>query len=592
MSVLSVDLGTSNTVAVLSAHDRPPRVINVDGAAMMPSAVYAMEDGQLIAGREAERRARLDPSRFEPNPKRRIDDGSLLLGDAVVPVTEALAAVLRKVSEESVRQLGGQQPQEVRLTHPAQWGPVRRNTLLTAARQANLSKNVMLVPEPVAAAAHYASFDDKPIPAGQALAVYDLGAGTFDVAIVGGSKDGFTVLAEAGLPDLGGLDIDQALLEHVGGLVRARDPEAWGRLLRPQSTADRRLARALREDIKASKESLSNHPQTDVALPDPFGDVLVTRAELEQLIRASLVRSTELLAATVRSAGMDPLRLAGVYLVGGSSRIPLVATLINEGLRILPTSLDQPETAVALGAHHVGNDGISLRTRDISDVAPPSDQSRTTAITPPRRQAPTAQHGPIPRQGHRPPLGTGPQPVAPMPVAYPSGPMPVSQPGLGYPPHGYQQPAYPPVYPQSGYPQQAMSPPKGSAVAAGVLALVMGALLFFASLAVLLSSFAASQSNLDEEDLTGLLLVVGLVVAASAVTLIVSGVRLVTFKGGQVGGAIAFGLYGLVGLVGLGAQAGIGGGLFPLIFAVAGFVLCVLPSTSAVIRFTRQRRRY
>ncbi|MBC6450776.1 Hsp70 family protein, partial [Actinokineospora sp. HBU206404] len=107
MNVLSVDLGTSNTVAVLSAHGRPPRVVDVDGSSMMPSAVFAAEDGGLVVGRDAERRARLDPSRFEPNPKRRVDEGTLLLGDTVVPVTDALAGVLRRVADETSRQLGG-----------------------------------------------------------------------------------------------------------------------------------------------------------------------------------------------------------------------------------------------------------------------------------------------------------------------------------------------------------------------------------------------------------------------------------------------------------------------------------------------------
>ena len=306
VNVLSVDLGTSNTVAVLSAHGRPPRVVDVDGASMMPSAVFAAEDGNLVVGRDAERRARLDPARFEPNPKRRVDEGTLLLGDQVVPVTDALAGVLRRVIEETSRQLGGKKPDEVRLTHPAQWGPVRRNVLLSAARQAGMGSNLVLVPEPVAAAAHFASFPGQTLVPGQALAVYDLGAGTFDVAIVGATQNGFVVLAEAGLPDLGGLDVDQALLEHVGRQVSIRDPGRWQSLLRPVSTGDRRAQRALREDVKAAKESLSRHPQTEVPLPEPFEDVLVTRVELEALIRPGMLRSVELLAGTIRSTGMSP----------------------------------------------------------------------------------------------------------------------------------------------------------------------------------------------------------------------------------------------------------------------------------------------
>jgi Hsp70 protein len=444
VNVLSVDLGTSNTVAVLSAHGRPPRVVDVDGASMMPSAVFAAEDGTLVVGRDAERRARLDPARFEPNPKRRVDEGTLLLGDQVVPVTDALAGVLRRVVDETSRQLGGKRPDEVRLTHPAQWGPVRRNVLLSAARQAGAGSNLVLVPEPVAAAAHFASFPGQSLTPGQALAVYDLGAGTFDVAIVGATQKGFVVLAEAGLPDLGGLDVDQALLEHVGRQVSVRDPGRWQSLLRPMSTGDRRAQRALREDVKAAKESLSRHPQTEVPLPEPFDDVLVTRVELEALIRPGMLRSVELLAGTIRSTGMSPERLVGIYLVGGSSRIPLIATLIAENMRVVPTSLDQPETAVALGAHHVPQEGITLRTSDISNTI--EDVQRTRQVNaprgggfnpapPPPPQQSTPAQGPFPNSGPQRVQGPPSTPVPamtaqPPPVMAPQ-PFPVRQPSTG-----------------------------------------------------------------------------------------------------------------------------------------------------------------
>ncbi|WP_018686249.1 Hsp70 family protein [Actinokineospora enzanensis] len=401
MRVLSVDLGTSNTVAVLSAHGREPRVVEVDGAATMPSAVYASEEGGLVVGREAERRARLDPSRFEPNPKRRIDDGNLLLGDVVVPVPEALAAVLRHVLREVSRQLGGAQPDEIRLTHPAQWGVARRNVLLSAARSAGISGPLVLIPEPVAAAAHFTSLGHTLAP-GQALAVYDLGAGTFDVAVVSATQSGFAVLAENGLPDLGGVDVDQTLLEHVGRQVSHRDPRAWQHLLRPESTADRRSRRALQEDVTGAKETLSRHPQTEVPMPVPFDDVLVTRAELEALIRPSLLRSVQVLAGTIRQTGLPADRVAGIYLVGGSSRIPLVATLIAEQLRVVPISLDQPETAVALGAHLVTREGISMRTGSVSAPQLPVPQSLPV---PQNLQSP--QNSPV--------TGGFPVPAAPVP---------------------------------------------------------------------------------------------------------------------------------------------------------------------------------
>ncbi|MEC3982205.1 Hsp70 family protein, partial [Amycolatopsis sp. H20-H5] len=332
MDVLSIDFGTSSTVGVLSAFGRGPRVIEVDGSVTMSSAVYANDDGSLVVGQDAERRARLDPSRFEPNPKRRIDEGTLLLGDDVVPVVDAFAAVLRRIGEEAQRQLSAPLG-EVRVAHPAGWGVSRQAVLRQAAMKAGFG-TIHLIPEPVAAAAHYASLADHPSRLSRPLAVYDLGAGTFDCAVVGFSDRGFAVLAEGGLADLGSIDIDQALLVHVGREVSHAEPAQWQRLLRPQTVADRRIRRSMLQDVRDAKESLSRHPQTEVPMPEPFSDVLVTRAELEALVRPSLLRSAELLADTIRRAGLTPGQLSGIYLVGGPSRMPLLAGLLASQLGV------------------------------------------------------------------------------------------------------------------------------------------------------------------------------------------------------------------------------------------------------------------
>lgn len=385
MDVLSIDFGTSSTVGVLSAFGRGPRPIEVDGSVTMSSAVFAADDGLLVVGQDAERRARLDPSRFEPNPKRRIDEGTLDLGGAKVPVTDAFAAVLRRIGEEAERQLGRPAGQ-TRISHPAGWGAGRQDVVRTAAVKAGLA-DVRLVPEPVAAAAHYASAGHRH---SGPIGVYDLGAGTFDCAVVGVTRQGFAVLAEDGLSDLGSLDIDQALLVHIGRSVSHADPAQWQRLLRPQSTADRRTRRALLQDVRDAKESLSRHPQTHVPMPEPFGDVLVSRDELEALVRPSLLRSAELLGATIRRAGLSPAQLGGVYLVGGPSRMPLLATLLARQLGVVPTTQDQPETAVAFGLHHVP-------LGSTSDLTVP-------AFAPVRPQRP--QHGP-PQAVRYPPPGEG-----------------------------------------------------------------------------------------------------------------------------------------------------------------------------------------
>ncbi|WAL66121.1 Hsp70 family protein [Amycolatopsis cynarae] len=413
MNVLGIDFGTSSTVAVLSAFGRGPRAIEVDGSVTMSSAVFANEDGMLVVGQDAERRARLDPARFEPNPKRRIDEGTLLLGDAVIEVTDALAAVLRRIGEEAERQLSGR-PDQVRISHPARWGSTRQGVLRQAAIKAGFGPSPILIPEPVAAAAHYASISSQALAPGNALAVYDLGAGTFDCAVVEVTQRGFTVLADNGLPDLGSLDIDQALLVHIGRQISHADPRQWQRLLRPETLADRRMRRGLLQDVRDAKETLSRHPHTEIPMPEPFDDVLVTRLELEALVRPNLLRSAELLAATIRDAGLAPQRLTGIYLVGGPSRMPLLASLLSDQLGVLPTTQDQPETAVAFGLHHVP---VEL-PRSGPVVVPQAAQAIPSA--PPMPVDPSARTVPaMPPVTPRVPPSWPPalQPVPPAPVA-------------------------------------------------------------------------------------------------------------------------------------------------------------------------------
>src|SRR5256714_14511025 len=103
---LGVDFGTSNTVAVLRWPDGRVRPLLFDGSPLLPSAVYAEPGGQFVVGRDAVHSARMDPGRFEPNPKRRIDDGSVLLGDREGPTVDLIAAVLAVVAEEAERTAG------------------------------------------------------------------------------------------------------------------------------------------------------------------------------------------------------------------------------------------------------------------------------------------------------------------------------------------------------------------------------------------------------------------------------------------------------------------------------------------------------
>jgi molecular chaperone DnaK len=402
MRVLAIDFGTSNTVAMLRTADGRMRSLLFAGAPLLPSAVYLEADGRVLVGRDAMHSARLDPGRFEPNPKRRVDDGQVLLGGVEVPVPRLFGYVLGEVFAEARRQLGGP-PDEVRLTHPARWGERRRSLLVEGARLAGLGPP-RLIPEPVAAASYFTAVLGSAVPVGRSLGIYDLGGGTFDATVVRRTPTGFDVLAEEGLPDIGGLDFDQAIVEQLGRVYGDMPP--WARLIGPVDSTDRRNRRMLYDDVCAAKERLSRTSNADINLPTLEVDAHLTRDELEGLIRGYLGSTVACLQRTIDNARLRPADLVAVFLVGGSSRIPLAARLIHAELGMPPTTLDQPETVVAEGALCIG---AAVQPGGLSGVP------RT--MPPPARPGPAA---PISGQPVGRPISGQPssgQPVSGRPVA-------------------------------------------------------------------------------------------------------------------------------------------------------------------------------
>jgi WD40 repeat protein/actin-like ATPase involved in cell morphogenesis len=342
---LGVDFGTSHTVAILRRPSDRERPLLFDGSPLLPSAVFATEDGGLVTGRDALRAGVRAPGRLEPNPKRRIDEDTVLLGSREYRVVELFAAVLGRVREEAVRVAGSLD--QVRLTVPATWGPLRRRRLAEAAAAAGLPEP-LLAAEPVAAAAYFTETLGKPVPTGSAVVIADFGAGTFDVSVVAATADGFDVLAVSGRDDIGGLDLDTALVDHLGRQLSG-DP-AWQRLASPQNESDRRQRLALLDEVRLAKEQLSRQTSADILVPLLDRSTHVTRGELEQVATPLLEQAVALTGSSIARAGLDRDRIAGLFLVGGASRMPLVATLLYRSLGVDPTVLEQPELVVAEGS--------------------------------------------------------------------------------------------------------------------------------------------------------------------------------------------------------------------------------------------------
>ncbi|MFI5953522.1 Hsp70 family protein [Cryptosporangium sp. NPDC051539] len=340
----------------------------------------------MLTGADAERAGVAHPSGLEPNPKRRIDDGTVWLGEREVGVVDLIATVLRRVASEAYR-VAGTPPTNVVLTHPAAWRQARLGLLSEAAAKAGLGPSggmgpLEFVPEPVAAAAYFVRVLGHALPPDRCLVVYDFGAGTFDVSVVRPAGAGFVVMASAGLPDVGGLDLDAAVVAHArsstGGAAGA-----WSRLDWPQSPADQQARHALWRGAKAAKEQLSRHPATDLHVPLAGADVRVTREEFDKLASPLLERTSGLTLNVLREAGVAPEQVGGVFLVGGSSRIPLAATLLHRTLRIAPTALDYPELVVAEGSLHTAPAAPATSVLPQSGPPGPSSAVPTRELAPP-----------------------------------------------------------------------------------------------------------------------------------------------------------------------------------------------------------------
>ncbi|MEV4514801.1 Hsp70 family protein [Dactylosporangium sp. NPDC049525] len=408
MRVLGIDFGTSNTVAMIRTPDSRMRPLLFDGSPLLPSALYFNTDGKVLVGRDAERNARLDPARFEPNPKRRIDDGEVFIGDHSMPVPRLFAHVLSLVNTEARRQLGAA-PDEVRLTHPARWGERRRSLLVEATRISGLG-TPRLIAEPVGAASYFTAVLGSAVPVGRSLAIYDLGGGTFDATVVRRTQSGFEVLAEDGLADVGGLDFDHAIVEHLGKVYSQSHADKWTSIANPADANARRQRRLLYEDVRGAKEMLSRTASTDIHLPSLEVDAHLTREELEGLVKPYLERTVSCLRRAIESARLQPKDLVGIFLVGGSSRIPLAAHLIHTELGVAPTTLEQPETVVVEGALCIGAPSAPVRAsgmpRTVTPPPPQQQQQRPVSAVPVspamNRPGPVQQQPPMQQQ--RPPV--------------------------------------------------------------------------------------------------------------------------------------------------------------------------------------------
>ncbi|MEV1289718.1 Hsp70 family protein [Micromonospora sp. NPDC049679] len=325
----------------------------------------------------------MDPTRIARGFSRRVGDHVPFVIGGEPCTAQTLTAVLAMWVVERALAQEAAHPEQIVLSHPASWGTYRKDLLREALWGIGLT-NVTLLPEPVTAAESHAA---RGFAAGSTgpLGVYALGGNGFEASVVRRATHhaGFELVGsrEASEP-LGGADFDEALVARV----RAR----LGRELDQLSPADprtRMVLTELRDECARAKEKLSVAAEADVLvqLPHRVAQVSVARAEFEELIRPALQATVETLTRVVGSCGLQPEELDGVLLLGGATRIPLVAELLAARFAGPVAVEPDPQTTAAAGAALAACQILSGPTQPRPD---PERASQAAALAHPAVQPP------------------------------------------------------------------------------------------------------------------------------------------------------------------------------------------------------------
>ncbi|GHH71292.1 hypothetical protein GCM10017673_24580 [Streptosporangium violaceochromogenes] len=345
---LGVDLGTSFSAGVIAAEGRFD-VLEVEGERRIPSAVMLDERGTLVAGRIAQRGIAISPERVERNPKRYVGRGRMLLGGVPVDVADAMAALLELFVSEGRRRFDGAAPDCVALTHPVAWGADRKEVLLAAARRVVRGVRIVLIDEPVASARYFASAGWA--EGGSHLAVYDLGGGTFDAAVLTVDGTDFKVVGEPGGSDeIGGEGFDERVFTFFGTQIERLDAEWWRQVTTNPERRYVSYAADLLKMAREAKEALSKFDTSSHYVVGVNEDVHIGRGDLEELIGTEILKTVDILGETIHGAGVGTDELAAVFMTGGASRMPLVQRAVRDRLGDRVRTYDDPKIVVAYGA--------------------------------------------------------------------------------------------------------------------------------------------------------------------------------------------------------------------------------------------------
>ncbi len=380
--IIGIDLGTTNSVVAVMEGNDPVVIANAEGARTTPSVVGFTKGGERLVGQAAKRQAVTNPQNTVYSIKRfmgrfqnevteemklvpyRVVQGDnntarVQIGDRVYSPPEISAMILQKMKQTAEDYLGSKITDAV-ITVPAYFNDAQRQATKEAGEIAGFNVR-RIINEPTAAALAY-GLDKK--HKDMKVAVFDLGGGTFDISVLELGEGVFEVKSTNGDTHLGGDNFDQRLLDHIAEEFRKQE----GIDLRKDPMALQRL----REAAEKAKMELSQLMQTEVNLPfitaTPDGpkhlNMTITRAKFEQLVEDLVQRCLPPVQKALSDAGLSPVQIDEVILVGGMTRVPRVQQLVKEIFGKEGHKGVNPDEVVAVGAAIQGG----VLSGDVSDV--------------------------------------------------------------------------------------------------------------------------------------------------------------------------------------------------------------------------------
>ncbi len=481
MSVaIGIDLGTTNTVVAAVVDGIAVTLEDEQGRRLIPSVVSFHPSGTVLVGDAARERRLIDPENtifsIKPLIGRPFDSDEVkaakgrfpfqfvegaknstmvLARDVAYALPEISAFVLRRAKAIAEAALGQPVDRAV-ITVPANFNDLQRASTKIAGKLAGLEV-MRILNEPTAAALAYG----QSIAKAEKIGVYDLGGGTFDITLLDLTGNVFEVLATAGDTALGGDDIDKILADRISLEVTKRfnydprtNPVAFARLRFMAEDIKKELSTAFTagREITGIGYTEGGHPITM--------QFVMTREELERLVLPLIERTVSVARQSIEIIGLHPKDFDRIILVGGSTRMPMCARMVEQLFGQPPHLKVNPDEVVALGAAiqaHALNRSKAAHKRRSMPAAPPPQQ-------PPPEEVPRPP--PVPSGAEAPQFisfqkapavisfGTQPPPAQAQAPNVPQAPnLGQTQPGLpAAPPHvpQQQQPARPPMKTHQG----------------------------------------------------------------------------------------------------------------------------------------------